>query len=262
MRRRMLLLFLLIGLLSGCNLPAELLPTSAAILNAKSTPFSDWETIAEGLAWRTLLPDGDELAQLIVIRINPQFYRFRAIYSPGNPRRLSEWREQEPSAALIVNANFFDAAYQVLGAVVSDGVVSGNAYESLGGSFLVRDGVPTVSTNRWRNSFPDVGIEQLVQGFPMLVDGGDPAYVRWSDSQRTRRTLVAEDSQGNILIMVSPYLGLSLPELSEYLTRTDLNIMRAVNLDGGGSTMIAFPGADYTQPSFDAVPTILAIYPR
>lgn len=96
----------------------------------------------------------------------------------------------------------------------------------------------------------------------MLVDRGDPAYVRRADGQRTRRTLIAEDTSGNILIMVSPYLGLSLADLSEYLTTAGLNILRAVNLDGGGSTMIALPAIDYFQASFDAVPTILAVYPR
>ena len=74
--------------------------------------------------------------------------------------------------------------------------------------------------------------------------------------------MIAEDRQGNILIMVSPFLGLSLADLSAYLPTTDLDIQTAFNLDGGGSTMLALPAMDYFQPAFDAVPAILTVYPR
>ncbi len=259
---RLLLLIGAASLLTACNLPADLEATVSSSRMPTPTPVSDWQQIADGLSWRILRPNGDDLAQLIVVRIDQQHFRFRAIYSPGNPRRLSQWREQEPDAAVIINANFFDEANNVLGAVVSDGVVHGDAYPSYGGNFLVRNGTASVSVNRWDGQVSDDSIAQLAQGYPMLVDRGDPAYVRRADGQRTRRTLIAEDINGNILIMVSPYLGLSLADLSEYLTTAGLNILRAVNLDGGGSTMIALPAIDYFQASFDAVPTILAVYPR
>lgn len=41
--------------------------------------------------------------------------------------------------------------------------------------------------------------------------------------------------------------------------------MNAFNLDGGGSTMLflAAPGEpEYSLPSFDPVPAVLAVYPR
>ena len=258
--RRPLLLIIVVGLLGACALPADMRPALTALPTKTAAPA--WETLADGLEWRTLIPNGDELAQLIVVRIDPQRFRFRALYSPGHPRRLSEWRAEAPDAAVIINANFFDEAYRALGAVVSDGIVHGAFNDDYGGSFLARDGAASVIVNHTLNFSQANTIDQLVQGYPMLVDQGDPAYVRRTGSQRARRTVIAEDSRGNILILVAPYLGLSLADLSEYLTRTDLNIVRAVNLDGGGSTLIAIPGADYTQPSFDAVPTILAVYPR
>ena len=101
-----------------------------------------------------------------------------------------------------------------------------------------------------------------MQGFPLLVKDGKQAYFASASEERTRRTLIATDKRGNILILVSPFLGLSLMDLSAYLPKTDLEIDSAFNLDGGGSTMIALPGADYFQPSLDPLPTILAVYPR
>jgi exopolysaccharide biosynthesis protein len=60
--------------------------------------------------------------------------------------------------------------------------------------------------------------------------------------------------------MATPFLGLSLAELSAYLPTTDLNIVTALNLDGGGSTMMSVNPQGFSIPSFDPVPTILAIY--
>ena len=49
------------------------------------------------------------------------------------------------------------------------------------------------------------------------------------------------------------------------LVAGDLNLVNAVNLDGGGSTLLTLtlPGQPtYFIPSFDPVPTVLAVYPR
>ncbi len=259
---RLSLLLLAASVSSACNLPADLLPTLTAWPETTETPASDWLDLADGLQWRKLLPKGDALAQLIVIRINPQKYRFRAIYQPGQPLSLSGWRALEADASVIVNANFFDANNRALGLAVSDGSPHGSAYQKRGGTFLIRNGEPTVVASR-SESFQSIEeIEQAAQGFPLLVKRGAQAYFAGTGGQRTRRTLIGIDKQGNVLIMVAPFLGLSLADLSAYLPSTDLAIDAAVNLDGGGSTMMALPGADYYQPSLDPVPMILAVYPR
>ena len=96
----------------------------------------------------------------------------------------------------------------------------------------------------------------------MLVENGEQVFFDQSGARRARRTIIASDANGKILIMVTPLLGMSLAELSAYLPAIDLNIVTAVNLDGGGSTMLALSDNNYLLPSFDAVPTILAIYRR
>ena len=257
-----MLLLLFAGLLGACNLPAELLPALTALPAATTTPVSKWETIAGGLEWRTLRPDGGDSSQLVALRIDPRHYRFRAIYQAGAPKSLAGWLELEPNASIIINANFYDQANRALGAVVSDGRLSGSAYQSRGGTFLVRNGAPSVIGFRAGPPPIDTTVDQAIQGFPLLVFNGEQAYFGSSAGERNRRTVIAEDADGKILILTAPYFGPSLQDLSAYLPSTDLNITTAVNLDGGGSTMIAIPAADYYQPSFDAVPTVLAVYPR
>ncbi len=255
-----MLLLLFAGLLGACNLPAELLPALTALPAA--TPVSKWETIAVGLEWRTLRPDGGDSSQLVALRIDPRHYRFRAIYHAGAPKSLAGWLELEPNASIIINANFYDQANRALGAVVSDGRLSGSAYHNRGGTFLVRNGAASVIGFRAVPPPIDTTVDQAIQGFPLLVFNGEQAYFGSSAGERNRRTVIAEDADGKILILTAPYFGPSLQDLSAYLPSTDLNIVTAVNLDGGGSTMIAIPAADYYQPSFDAVPTVLAVYPR
>ena len=247
---------------AACNLPASLLPTVNPSPAPTAGPEATWQTIDDGLHWRKLTPHGDDLAQLIVVRVDPSHYQFRAIYQAGQSRSLSNWRALKPEASVIINANFFDENDFALGLVVSDGAAHGSAYQDRGGTFLVRNGAPEIVSYRSR-IFPELGsIEQAVQGFPLLVEDGRQAYFAAGSGERTRRTVIGIDGRGNVLIIVAPFLGLSLADLGAYLPKTDLDIDVAFNLDGGGSTMIALPGADYFQPSLERVPTALAVYPR
>lgn len=254
--------FAVICITAACNLPARLLPTVKPSPVPKAGPESQWQTIEEGLQWRTLIPNGDDLAQLIVVRIDPSRYRFRAVYQAGQSRSLSNWRALEADASVIINANFFAANDFALGLVVSDGAAHGSAYQDRGGTFLVRNGAPEIVSYRSHNMLKIESIKQAVQGFPLLVEDGRQAYFAAGSGERTRRTVVGIDRRGNVLIMVAPLLGLSLADLSAYLPETDLDISVAFNLDGGGSTMIALPGADYFQPSLEPAPAILAVYRR
>ncbi len=258
-------MILLLGfalLLAACGLAPFQLPSARPA--APPAPSSDaaWRPIADGLQWRKLLPAGDELAQLIVVRIDPSHYRFRALYRAGQPESLSGWQTLAPETSVIINANFFDTDYEALGLVVSDGEPSGVAYRDRGGSFLIRGDQPEIVTYRSARAPKIDSIEQAVQGFPLLVEAGRQAYFGRGSGQRTRRTMIGIDRQGMVLIMVAPYLGLSLADLSAYLPSTDLDIDTAFNLDGGASTMIALPGAGYRQPSLDPAPAILAVYRR
>jgi len=249
-------------LLTACNLPLHLPPIVTSSPGPTALPEPAWKNIADGLQWRQLFPNGDELAQLIVVRIDPSLYEFRVVYRPGQPESLSRWRTLEAEASLIINANFFDENHMALGLVVSDGSASGSSYRDRGGTFLVHNGTPEIITYRSHSRLNIQDIEQAVQGFPLLVEDGEQAYAAGGIGERTRRTMIGIDKRGQVLIIVAPYLGLSLSDLSAYLPGTDLDIDAAFNLDGGGSTMIALAGADYFQPSLDAAPTILAVYQR
>ena len=246
--------FLLLALLSGCSLaPVVSLPT--ATVPGES---SGWETIAPGMEQR-LFSTETNLPLLQAVRLDPAQVTFRAAYRPGNPITLDEWQEALPDAQIIINANFFTPENTVLGTLISDGVVYGQPYRDRGGTFLVENGVVRIVSNL-REPYQGQAWQQAVQAFPLLVDNGSAAYTSARASRIARRTVIAQDAQGRILLMVTPGLGLSLPALSETLAELDAEIVMALNLDGGGSTMMSAAPFGYRLPSFDPVPAVLAVY--
>jgi exopolysaccharide biosynthesis protein len=182
-------------------------------------------------------------------------------YTPRQGYTLDQWRAALPQAVVIANANFFSPELTIQGLLVSDGVVHGTSYQGRGGMFGVQNGVPFV---RSLNAEPYFGepLEQAAQAFPLLVHQGAQANTNASQTQRSRRTLIGQTTDGQIIVMATPLWGLGLYDLSAYLPTTDMQLWNAFNLDGGGSTMLYIAATDTRIPSFDAVPAVIAAYPR
>ncbi len=255
-------------LLSACNLQSAQAPLTVSDLKKNQPPTNianidtdNWEVIDEGLSWQTLTPDNNSFAQMAVLRVDPTLYQFRAVYQAGNPAYLSDWQANLPDAIALINANFFDTNNNALGIIISDSIRSGSPFRNTGGTFIVENGIPSIRSNQ-PHPYESNMIEQAIEGFPMLVENNQSIYFNNRQTQPTRRTLIAQDSDGHILIFATPFLGLSLAELSIYLPTSGLNIVTALNLDGGGSTMMSIRPIDYNISAFDPVPAVLAIYPR
>lgn len=251
--------------LVGCNLAgasqASPTPRPAATPTPIPPPTVEpgWEGVAPGLAMRTYRTQ-NVFTQFRAVRIDPAQHRFVAHYHAGQPRTLAAWQAALPDALVIINANFFTPENRVLGLLVSDGQVYGQAYTDRGGMFAVAtDGQVRVTSNI-AEPYRGQPLAQAVQAFPMLVEAGVAAYTR--PGTPSRRTVIGQDAQGRIVLMVTPTLGPSLAELSAYLPTTDLGLVNAFNLDGGGSTMLAVQPAGYTLSSLDPVPAVLAVYAR
>ncbi|MBE2271684.1 MAG: phosphodiester glycosidase family protein, partial [Anaerolinea sp.] len=247
------------SLITGCSLGIPPPPTPPP-----TTAANGWDTLASGLERRMYAPGGDNaFAQLFALRIDPALYTFRAHYRPGDPLTLPSWRDTLPGVVALINANFFDTARNVLGLLVADGVTYGQSFVDRGGMVQVVGGYPRV---RSLISEPYYGeaLEQAVQGFPVLVLNGQQAYTTAQGDRVARRTVVGQDANGRIVILVTTsLLGMRLVDLSAYLPTTDLNLITAVNLDGGGSTMLyVSTPSPYLLYSFDPVPAVLAVYPR
>lgn len=250
-------------LLSGCLQPAISAITPSPEVTQVDSESNGWEMLSPGLERRVLFPGGNyPLTQFTVIRIDPAQFAFRVHYRPGEPLSLAEWRDALPDAVGFINANFFDAQAQILGLLISDGVSYGTAYSNRGGVFYtVGDviGIRSTVDEPYRGEAYD----QAVQAFPMLVSAGQAAFTNSGTDRASRRTVIALDTRGRVLVIVSSSLiGMRLIDLSAYLPTVGLDIAEAVNLDGGGSTMLYMNTGSIQVSSFDPVPAVLAIYTK
>jgi hypothetical protein len=259
------------SLLGGCLMPLSAptptptIPTPTAETSVDN--LSTWEQIAPGIERRIYRPGADQaLTQFLAVRIDPALYNFRAHYTPGDPKNVMQWRDQLPDAAAFVNANFFDTDGQVLGLLVSDGAAHGTPYVGYGGMFQVQNGAPRIRSTIVEPYIPGESLETAVQAFPMLVLDRAGIFTNTQGDRISRRTVVGQDGAGRIVLLVTTSLvGMRLVDLSAYLPTTDLDLINAVNLDGGGSTMLyarAAQGPAVQIPSLDPVPAILAAYPK
>ncbi len=270
MRLCLQLIYLML-VLAGCFVPIPAPPTSVSptsepvIASPAVETETGWNLLAPGLEQRVYQPDGNFLGQVHVVRIDPTIYTFRAHYRPGEPLGIARWDETLSSAVAFVNANFFDLEARILGLLVTDGVVYGQPYLDRGGTFAMQNGIPRVRSNI-QEPYQGEALEQAVQGFPMLVLDGEIAYSNTQDNQVARRTVVAQDSNGRILLMMTPLIGISLSDLSAFLADADMEIVNALNLDGGGSSLLYYRAPEsqtpFIFPSLDPVPAVLAVYTR
>jgi uncharacterized protein YigE (DUF2233 family) len=162
----------------------------------------------------------------------------------------------------VVNAGYFTPDNQATGLIISDGIPSGRSYDDYAGMLAVSPAGQV--TLRWLRTWPfnpQERLAQAVQSFPVLVKpGGMMGFPADADEgQRSRRTIVAQDTSGRIILLVSPEFHFSLNELAVWLTQSDLDIDIAMNLDGGTSTGLWISGQEGNIDSFIPIPAVIAI---
>jgi hypothetical protein len=242
------------------TLTATPLPTPTSVPTWTPTPYptprptftpeppdTGWQPLQPGVELRQVRVETGAVAErLTIVRLDPTTVRFRVHYDPGAPRPVSDWAEQlQP--LLLVNGGYFTPEDETLALLIGDGEAWGAPYEyededwvfaGLLGLFAVTaDGQVSV---RWLHDQPYDPVEPLAQAlmsFPVLVKpGGGMGFSPDEEGPPARRTVVAQDLQGHILIIVAERGYLSLLHLARFLTESDLDLDVALNLDGGRST--------------------------
>jgi len=237
--------------------PAE--PTAGAAL-----PEGTCQSGAEGveLCQRSVrLGAGASQAQVLIVRMDPAAVHLRVAYAPDAPAPLSAWfRQSQPLLAL--NGGFFDPHYRSTALLVSDGVAHGQSYTGFGGMLSVAsDGQIDLRSLRDQPYDSAESLQQALQSFPMLIfPGGQVAPIE-EDGARARRSVVAFDRSGRLLVIVCPTSSFTLRGLADWLAQSDLDIERALNLDGGASTgLFLDAGSARAQiDSFDRLPIVLLV---
>jgi uncharacterized protein YigE (DUF2233 family) len=225
-----------------------------------------WGTLAPGVERRRLwvsTEDGRE--RLSLVRLDPSQIRLRVLYQPAHPRTVSEWAANLPEALVVANAGYYTRENQPTGLIISDGIAHGRSYGDFAGMLAVN--TDDEISLRWLRTQPyntQEKLAQAVQSFPILVKpGGEIGFPPDGDEgDRSRRTVVAQDRAGRIILLASPKYRFSLHEMAVWLAESDLDPDIALNLDGGTSTGLWMNERESNIDSLVPVPAVIIVEPK
>jgi hypothetical protein len=251
-----LLFLVLVGTLGGI------------VYSIKTGADARWSRLQPGLERRVIQIYDDqnqEVESLYIWRIDQNYFRMDVAYAES-PKSLQTWQE-ETNAAIVVNGGYFSIENQRYfpdGLTIVNGRAFGSSFEGYGGMLAIHQDQAEL---RWLVQKPYDSQEPLqaaLQSFPILVQpGGRLGFgPENEDNAKARRTVIGQDKNGRILLIVAPEGYFSLHELSAYLTQSDLDLDIAVNLDGGGSTGILVANPREIIPSKVLLPFVILVYAR
>ena len=243
-----LLLFLILCTLAACDLvpsisnsgtPATSKTSTATQPTDQGTPqLNTWYSGTPGVEvryedWKS---PGNNEDTVTIVRLDLRHITLSVAYQPTQPLSMSEWMQKE-HATTIINGGYFDNQNNATALVVSNGKSFGSSYNGFGGMLSV-DSQGHIALRSLRQHPYDPNNEQLrqaTQSSPMLILNGKATQFN-ANAASSRRSVVAIDKQGRLLLIASPSQSFSLGELEDLLVKSDLSIDRALNLDGGAST--------------------------
>jgi Phosphodiester glycosidase len=249
---------------------ARSIPTPAPNLfaTADAIPDPSWSQLEPGLERRVIQIYNDQnqhVESLYVWRLDQDYFRLDVAFAE-RPKTLETW-QKETNAALVLNGGYFsinNERYSADGLLIVNGKASGRSFLGYGGMLAIDRSSAEL---RWLVQKPydsHEGLQAALQAFPMLVKpGGELGFPATRENHaRARRTVIAQDRDGRILLIVAPQGYFTLHQLSVYLTESDLNLNIALNLDGGGSTGALVANPREVIPSKVLLPFVILVYAR
>ena len=206
------------------------MPT-AAVGEARWRPAADGFDVAELPA----LVDGTEVDRILLSRIDPARYRFRARADrPGIPRDRG-WLDATGAVAA-VNGSYFARDGRPDTPVLSGGAPLGpREYPARHGAFVAGTAgaqLRDLATTSWQAAF--TGAQDAMVSYPMLIGADGASRAGHTDAvQLANRTFVAQDRSGRIILGTTTDAFFSLARLADFLRSAPLDLSLALNLDGG-----------------------------
>ena len=199
-----------------------------------------WKEIEPGFEFTRyeLGPPAVIRPEVYLLKFNPRRFSFHA-YAAGQNTDVRTLTKRFGGIAGI-NANFFDERGNALGLVVSDGLVKQKLHK--GGKVLT--GVFAVKASgqagiEHRDGFNPADALDAVQAGPRLVENGRPLKIS-SGEDSSRRSGIAITKNNEIILYATllRFPGASLNDIQQMLVDPSLNVVHALNLDGGGSSQL------------------------
>ena len=253
------------------TLPPIFTPTPTLLPTLDITPSASdtgWDLVQPGLEKRVIniYSNQNQFAEsLYILRLDQNLFRLDIAYNE-TPKDLKNW-QSETKAIVVVNGGYFrieNDKYIPNGLTIAGGKTLGNSYDVFAGMLVINE---TGAELRWLANKPyDLNEEPLaaLQSFPVLVKpvGKIGFPEQYEDGVQARRTVIGQDTNGRILFIVASKGYFTLHQLSVYLTKSDLNLDIAINLDGGPSSGILVANSQEIIPAQTPLPLVILAYAR
>lgn len=244
-RKFYLLLVLLIGSLLACDVLPNVTNNGTPVVSSSpdSTALKVWYSSAPGVDvryedWKTSANHEDTVT---IVRLNLQHVHITIGYQPDTPLSMNAWM-QKTGALAMINGGYFDATNKPEGLLIAGGQAYGTSYADFGGMLAVdTQGHVTLRSLRDQPYDTSEQLQQATQSSPMLMINGQRTQFN-ANAEFQRRSVVATDKQGHLLLIASPAQAFTLNEMADLLANSDLSIQNALNLDGGSSTGLYVKG--------------------
>lgn len=224
-----------------------------------------WQPIGTAMELRTVrLGPTPTSAPITAVRFDPAAYKISVKYDVNNAGYLREWFNALKPVA-VMNGGYFDEQGKPTALVIFDGVRRGESYQGFGGMVVINpQGEFELRSLRQQPFDPNENLQQAMQSAPMLIQPGGEVSAIETDQERSRRSVIARDKQGRLLLIVSNAATFTLAELAQALKRSDLELDAALNLDGGRSTGLYVETASQrvTIDSYEKLPLVLVVEKR
>lgn len=231
-------------------------------------PEAGWYLVQPGLERRVIdiyNAQNQHVESLHVWRLDQKYFRLDVAYE-STPKSLDTW-QKETNASIVVNGGYYSIVnerYFPDGLTIVNGQAVGRSFNGFGGMLAINDAGANL---KWLVEEPYHPADQFLaalQSFPVLVQpGGELGFgVGRENYVQARRTVIAQDKNDRILLIVAPQGYFTLHQLSVYLTESDLNLDIAINLDGGGSTGILVANPRELISPTRPIPFVILVYPR
>jgi uncharacterized protein YigE (DUF2233 family) len=247
-------------------------PTNVPTVEPTATlnPDTGWQTVQPGLERRHIFvfdAENQPRDRLTILRLDPALFDVRVAYRPGEAQSLEAWHA-EKDALITINGGFFTEENYATGLTIVDGQHFGASYDDFAGMLAVSEtGVevrwlreqPVLSLSK-EPFDPNEPLQYALQSFPVLVKPGGVLGFPDEDGIPARRTVIAQDENGNLLFIIAPGGSMTLHQMSQWLVNADLNLHIALNLDGGPSSGLILADSDLAISAFSPLPTVITVH--
>ncbi|MCC7357499.1 phosphodiester glycosidase family protein [Candidatus Uhrbacteria bacterium] len=239
----------------GCT-PAS---TKMPISHTPVLKQQDWAMIANGIQQKSVSLSSPQTGHLLLTAFDPKQFDFRFAYSTSS-KTVTEWHQVFSSAVAVFNGSYFHEDKTPSGDLITQGKDASSRAFDLDKSAVLELAPQFRIVDTLNQPFDAAASQEAAQSFPMLVRRGQSAVLE--DSGKTaRRTFVGVRNDGWAVFGVLADSELSLFQLSQKLSQTDLQMQTALNLDGGPSTGYSFTAGNIEQVanSFTQVPISIIV---